>query len=276
MKQMRTMKWIVLSLFLLTGIQQATAVNFGTWYNHRMSGSRNSWSYSWNGQRYGNYSIDVAPNTERLTVELGREGHGGAGNVNMYMGYGFVPSRGTYTKRSIGISYQERIVVENPRAGRYHLRFWGVSSWRACLKFTLTSKPTSAGFSRTELLNRVNYYRRQYNRVPLTLNSKLNMAAQNHAFDIASRHVLTHDGAYDYNRTVQKRVYSAGYRYSSWWDVLELIAGGYTTNARTMQAWWAEARGAILDSDIRHAGFGNRTSSDRHGHRWVAVFAKPQ
>ena len=75
------------------------------------------------------------------------------------------------------------------------------------------------------------------------------------------------------NMTMTLRILATGYRGAGWssYGFCENIAYGYTTVAAVMNAWWASSghQANILNSNMRHAGFGYYNSTDNWGPRWV-------
>ncbi len=131
--------------------------------------------------------------------------------------------------------------------------------------------------SRGALLNEHNRERANHGVGTLTLNSKLNNAAQAKANDMVARNYWSH------NTPDGKEPWvffdSAGYAYLK---AGENLAYGYLNSASTVTAWMNSAghRANILDGNFTEVGFGFANSSDyvSTGEETivVAMFGKPQ
>jgi len=108
---------------------------------------------------------------------------------------------------------------------------------------------------------------------PLTLNARLNQAAQGHATDMATHNYFSHtslDGTSPW-----KRITDTGYRYRY---AAENIAAGYSTAALVVQGWLASSGHCrnIMNGNLKELGVGYAYStSARYRHYWVNVFASP-
>ena len=104
-----------------------------------------------------------------------------------------------------------------------------------------------------EILRHVNQYRAR-NRLPsLSLNAALNIAAQRHSDDMATRDYFDHvtpNGC-----TVGERATRAGYR---WQTILENLAAGQESPREVVEGWIKSPphRKAMLAPDIEDAGVG--------------------
>ncbi len=106
---------------------------------------------------------------------------------------------------------------------------------------------------RRQVLARVNRFRARYRLKALTLDARLNRAAQAHADDMAARDFFSHvtpDG-----KTVGDRVTRAGY---PWRTVLENLAAGQDAPSDVVEGWIGSPphRQAMLARDIDDAGIG--------------------
>jgi len=282
MKTTRGPKWVILLfLFLTIGFTTVAeaAGGFGTTYRHLIYGKRNSYKMTYHRRTIWTWYVDVPANTRKLQIDLGFDRHRGYGDVDLFLGYGFRPTTSRYSYRSIRSSYRENITIMNPRAGRWYIRLPGYSNYRTCMRIIRTPKATTSTYNwRSDMLNRVNSYRRRYSRSNLSRNFTLQKAAQDYAYDMARKHYYggsDHHGSVYANYTMARRITGAGYRY---WAIRENIAAGYTTVARVMNAWWASSghRANILATDITQTGFGQYYSSDSSGRRWVQDFGRPR
>lgn len=134
-------------------------------------------------------------------------------------------------------------------------------------------QPTVDEALANEVLNLVNMERARAGCAPLTLDSRLTAAAQNHSEDMAVNNYFDHtspDGT-----TAAQRVTRAGYNWSA---TGENIAAGYATPAQVMAGWMQSQghRANILNCAYTHLGVGHYyEAGDIYGHYWTQVFARP-
>jgi uncharacterized protein YkwD len=128
---------------------------------------------------------------------------------------------------------------------------------------------------RREILERVNRFRAQYRLAPLSLNERLNRAAQSHADDMAARDYFAH--ASPDGETVGERAARAGYK---WRAILENLAAGQDSPRETVEGWIRSPghRKAMLDPTVKDAGVGYRFLSGDGGrtrqfHYWALNMA---
>ncbi len=284
MKTMRWAKWAV--LIILFFCVTTTEAAFGVFKKHYLYGRSRSWTMRYKNRNYSYWYITVPANAATLKITTGLDGHRGYGDCDLYVGYGFVPYTGgrRYTYRRRSNNYREVMTIRNPRAGRWYIRLRGYSYYRTCLRLACSRKTTTTTTTtttynwRTDMLNRVNSYRRQYGRTALSQQSQLQRAAQNYASDMAIKRYYggaDHHGSTSANWTMARRITAAGY---NWNSIRENIAYGYTTVARVMAAWWASTghRNNILATDVTQVGFGYYYGSDNYGRRWVQDFGRPR
>ena len=130
----------------------------------------------------------------------------------------------------------------------------------------------------SELINQVieltNIERVNAGLQPLTLNSQLADAAQDHSDNMATDDFFSHTGADGSN--VASRVQDSGYQYST---VGENIAAGQTTAAEVVEGWMNSPghRANILNANYTEIGIGyeyleNDTGSVNYNHYWTQVF----
>ncbi|MCG6493838.1 CAP domain-containing protein [Kitasatospora sp. A2-31] len=105
---------------------------------------------------------------------------------------------------------------------------------------------------------------------PVTAESRLATAAQNHSEDMANRNYFDHASPEGYH--ADHRIEATGYRWSSWG---ENIARGQKDPAAVMNAWMNSSghRANILNCSFKQIGVGVRTGSG--GPWWTQVFAVP-
>lgn len=257
------------------------AVFWGTFTDHNITGQRGSWNFRLaNSQQNHVYYIDIGSGCSRLTVQTGFDG--GYGDCDLYLRFGALPTLTSYSRRSNGSSYRESIVVNNPPPGRYYIRLWAYSNYKTCIRFTASR--TTYNW-RTDFLARINNARAQRGLVRLTMNSRLQRAAQDYANDMIARNYYggsSHHGSSYANNTIERRIAAAGYSFR---DTKENIARRRTGgNSRSyvkalFDKWMSESdlRSRLLASNLRHAGFGYAyKSSLDYRIRWVADFAQPR
>ena len=279
MKTMRTIAGMGLALLTLTlGAQEAAA--WGSSYVHNIYGTRGSWTMRVGSRTTSSFYVDVPANCGTFTVQLG-DSHGGYGDADLYIGYGFQPSGSRYTRRSTGNSYTERISFSNPSSGRFYIRVYAYRNYKTCLKITTAARTTTNW--RTDMLNRVNNYRRQYGRTTLAQQSQLQNGAQTYANSMATYHYYggpRHHGypdntSWTSSQWVSSRIQNCGYvsGYGTW-GCRENIAAGQTSVASVMTDWWNSSghRDNMLAADMVHVGFGTTASSDSYGRRWVQLY----
>ena len=109
---------------------------------------------------------------------------------------------------------------------------------------------------------------------PLTLNSQLANAAQDHSGDMANDDFFSHTGVDGSN--VASRVKDSGYQYST---VGENIAAGQKTAEQVVEGWMNSPghRANILNANFTEIGIGyvylkNDTGSVNYNHYWTQVF----
>jgi uncharacterized protein YkwD len=275
--------WLDRAFWFCSSSALPAAAQFGTFYKNNITGTRGSWTMRYNGSNLAYFYIDVPANAAKLQLDTGLTG--GYGDCDLYIGYGYVPYRNgrTYSYRSNRSSYRENITITNPRAGRWYVRLYAYSSYRASLRFICTRKSTTTYNWRTDMLNRVNNYRRQYSRVALVQQAQLQNAAQTYANSMATyryyggtRHRGYPDNpGWNSSAWVRSRVQNCGYLngYGTW-GARENIAAGQTTVASVMTDWWNSSghRNNILEASMRDVGFGTTASSDSFGRRWVQIY----
>ncbi|WP_051813904.1 CAP domain-containing protein [Kitasatospora sp. MBT63] len=106
---------------------------------------------------------------------------------------------------------------------------------------------------------------------PLTLNTKLNAAAQQHSDDMVARHYFEHADPEGHH--ADSRIEAAGYHWSSWG---ENIAYGQADPAAVMDDWMHSPahRENILNCDFKEIGIGVNFGAG--GPWWTQVFAAPR
>lgn len=144
---------------------------------------------------------------------------------------------------------------------------------------TPTATPTMTpvpGFAQ-QVVDLVNQERQNAGCAPLTVDSRLQAAAQGHSEDMALNDFFSHTGSN--GSSPWDRIVAQGYNFS--WAG-ENIAAGYTTPQDVMSAWMSSPghRDNILDCNFTDIGVGyyylaNDTGSVNYYHYWTQVFAAP-
>lgn len=130
---------------------------------------------------------------------------------------------------------------------------------------------------RAELLTQINAERRRAGSRPLTLDFRLDLAAQRHADAMLARSFFAHRGAD--GETVRQRAGESGYR---WQAVGENLAEGQYTVAEAVEAWMRSAghRENILDRNYTQTGIGLALGRDPNTGEyrilWVQTFGLPR
>ena len=140
-----------------------------------------------------------------------------------------------------------------------------------------TTSPSSGGTQtqqyQAEVLRLVNVERDKAGCNPLTANSALTTAAQDHAEDMLKNNYFDHnsqDGTSPFTR-----ITSAGYK---WSGAAENIAAGQQTPAAVMTAWMNSAghKANILNCGLKEIGVGYAAGSGAtYGQYWVQDFGSP-
>lgn len=105
----------------------------------------------------------------------------------------------------------------------------------------------------------------------LTYDSRLDLAAQNHANDMLVNDYFSHTGLN--GSTVGSRVRDTGYSYSR---VGENIAAGYQTEESVLDGWVNSPGHQRNNIDPRFEDFGLGLARDGNRTRWVLVFGTEQ
>jgi uncharacterized protein YkwD len=123
------------------------------------------------------------------------------------------------------------------------------------------------------MLERVNADRAAAGLSALSVDGRLNAAAQRHAVDMVNNNFFSHTGSD--GSTVATRATDAGY---SWQMIGENIAAGSPDVDGTYSQWWNSAghRDNMMNPDFQHMGLAHCYSpSTTYGHYWVQVFGRP-
>ena len=139
---------------------------------------------------------------------------------------------------------------------------------------TQTVQPIAqAGNFQQQILSLVNTERSKAGLRPVTLNSQLSQAAQNHTNDMISKGYFSHTSPS--GGTMVMRVNATGYKYST---IGENIAAGGSTAAATMTQWMSSPghRANILNPKFKELGVGYGPSNDRYRYYWTQVFGTAQ
>jgi uncharacterized protein YkwD len=146
-----------------------------------------------------------------------------------------------------------------------------VSSLTIATGITSYTQPATAQTPsfQQQILQLVNAERKKVNAPPLTLNSKLNQAAQNHTNDMVAKRYFSHTSPS--GSTMVSRVKAVGYSYRT---IGENIAAGKASANDTMIQWMNSAghRKNILNPSFKELGVGYAPSKDQYRHYWTQVF----
>lgn len=102
---------------------------------------------------------------------------------------------------------------------------------------------------------------------PLTLETRLTAAAQDHAADMHARGVMSHTGGDDSDPG--ERIARTGYVYATWG---ENVAAGYPS-VEAVMAGWLGSDGHC--ANLMRSGF-TEFGAGESGRYWVQVFARPR
>ncbi|MEO1298215.1 MAG: CAP domain-containing protein [Cyanobacteria bacterium J06636_16] len=125
-----------------------------------------------------------------------------------------------------------------------------------------------------EVLKLVNQERTQRDLKPLTLNAKLDRAADKHSKDMAEKDYFSHTGKN--GSSIGDRASAAGYQ---WSRLGENIAAGQRTPESVVQGWMNSSghRANILNPNYTHMGLGYKslspdTGNVNYGRYWTQMF----
>jgi uncharacterized protein YkwD len=139
---------------------------------------------------------------------------------------------------------------------------------------TDTSSGTGLEAFEAEVAKLVNAFRAQNGKKALTVDSKLNTAAEKHSDDMAFNDFFSHTGS-DGSR-VGARVSAAGY---DWRSVGENIAAGQSTPQKVFDAWKASSGhranmlGSWEDMGVGYEYLSSDTGKVNYHHYWTLDFA---
>jgi uncharacterized protein YkwD len=166
--------------------------------------------------------------------------------------------KGKVLNRSVRKGRSVETIQQSVNQGTYYIR---VSQHRGSTRYRLKLAVNAQGFSRAQtvhpfiqqVIDLTNLQRQQAGLSPLTLNQKLNVAAQSHSVDMALNDFFGHTGSN--GSSVFDRVTSAGYNYNL---AAENIAVGYATPRSVVKAWMNSPghRANILYPSLREIGIG--------------------
>lgn len=176
-----------------------------------------------------------------------------------------VGGAGTTYRLRIKVNATKSAKVRITRARKVHVRAATSSAMaRRMLALVNEARATSRTCGRTTYPARG----------PLTLDSRLNAAAQGHAVDMARGNFHSHTGSD--GSDVGDRVTRQGY---AWRAVAENIAAGQPTPESVMAAWLASEGHCrnIMSGAYTQLGVGRATNSaSRYGIYWAQNFAAPR
>jgi uncharacterized protein YkwD len=126
---------------------------------------------------------------------------------------------------------------------------------------------------RRQVLRQTNRVRRRRGLDPLTLNRRLNIAAQNHVDDMESvGRYLGHDSSD--GRTMRDRIDASGYR---WRSIRENAASQQISAKEVVQSWMDSPghRANLLAKDVSEIGIGFGVDDASGDTYWIQKFADP-
>jgi uncharacterized protein YkwD len=217
------------------------------------------------------YSINFSQ-TSNFTIAV--NGLGNNADIELLNSNGEAISRGS----NVG-NASELLNVSNLQAGNYYIRVYQGADLRDTnYNLSLYATPAITSTSATPFINRVleltNAQRLQAGLQPLTLNSKLNNAAQAHSQDMALHDFFDHKGSN--GSSIGDRAIASGYNFSR---LGENIAAGYATPEDVVQGWLNSPghRANILNASYREIGIGyyylaNDTGNVNQNYYWTQDF----
>lgn len=121
-----------------------------------------------------------------------------------------------------------------------------------------------------QIVDLTNQRRAEHGLPALSINQKINNAAQVHANDLAARDVMSHTGGDGSN--AGQRLDNQGYYWTAWG---ENVATGYSNAAATVEAWMNSPshRQNILSSVYNEIGVGLAYAADGSSY-WVQDFGR--
>lgn len=145
---MKTSKWM-LGVLLAISLWSVGAAEAG-WQTFRdLTGRQDYWGFTYNGVTYPYTYIDIPENISRLIIRTGQDGRGGYGKLEIYVGYGKLPTQSSYLKRGTGIGYRKTITINNPKKGRYYVRIGALTNFRASYQAKVERGSTSSSLTGT-------------------------------------------------------------------------------------------------------------------------------
>lgn len=268
MKSMRGLMGVTLAMLWLA--TNGAKAQWGAYSTHSVTGSRGSWVMHTSGGNSDAFTVDVGAGCNYLLVETGTDGHGGYGNCNLYVRLGALPTATDFTRRSVRLNYQDRIIISRPPAGRYFIRLYGQSRYRTCLKIVTRESANSGA------LSLVNWERVIRGASRLTLSSRLTLAADRHANEMFDHEFFSHTGLTTATRTPARRIAATGYRFRLAVEAISKTPGGWYS---VISKWMKNTtdRANLLNPNMRQAGFAGYYDENNPSFvRLVAVFAQPR
>jgi uncharacterized protein YkwD len=138
-------------------------------------------------------------------------------------------------------------------------------------------EPTPNPVFEEQVINLTNQQRLSHGCNPVTMDARLQTAAEGHSQDMALNDFFSHTGSDGSN--AGDRIEAQGYNWSRWG---ENIAAGYPSPESVVTAWMESSghRANILNCNFVHIGVGyyylqNDTGNINYQHYWTQVFASP-
>jgi len=225
------------------------------------------------------YRINLA-NRSRLIVNLRAAGNGARVQLIKDLNGNGRLDAGEVLGQKRSLNNVAKQFAREIDAGTYFLRVvrtGGNANYSLTTKANNLSTSTGGNSFINEVVSLTNQYRQQNGLQPLTFNSRLGTAAQNHSQNMALQDFFNHTGldgseAWD-------RVSATGYQ---WSRVGENIAAGQRTAQDVVQGWINSTghRANILNPNFTEIGVGyyllsNDTGNVNYNSYWTQVFARP-
>ncbi|WP_242059955.1 CAP domain-containing protein [Oscillatoria sp. FACHB-1407] len=257
--------------------RQASTLRLGTTVSEAIGGQDQNDFYRFVLTGANQLTVNLKRASNPVAIELAQDRNGN-GQIE----------RTEILRRSRSSGATASLHLPNLEAGTFFLRVSTRSTGETGYRLSAIAQPLmgSTASQTTDTLNSTsptfvervvsltNAFRQQFGLQPLTLNSKLNTAAQTHSQNMAVQDFFSHtgaDGSQPWDRMTR-----AGYR---WSRAAENIAAGQQTPEAVVDAWMNSPghRANILNANFREIGVGyyeltNDTGNVNYGRYWTQNF----
>ena len=261
-------------------LDRATSISSTTQINDRVSRNNASDLYRFNLASHSDFRLKLRSSGQGSNVQLLQDlNQNGMAEANEIL-------RST-TARSARLRAKQEGNLDAPlEAGTYFIRVSANSKSASNYRLSLTSTPSAAPVplptptpdNVQSLLDQVvaltNDFRRQNGLAPLTINTRLNAAAQKHSENMALQDFFGHTGKD--GSSASDRMTAAGY---TWSMAAENIAAGYANATDVVQGWINSPghRANLLNANLQEIGVGyyflaNDTGNQNWNHYWTQNF----